>query len=1010
MNTDKILKLAGTVVSDLIPIEDNIYKGVLNINNKVAGVYYFDLNNAVPENFDDYQDRIFAKEFYASPGSLQWNYYLFLLNDQVSADQRITIEKNDKYARKYVLDEGEFEDFFTDEKSNDQLDSSLVGEWKASLDAADLQELYTDATYVAAMERFNSGKTLKLAVTTAKKDKRDALKINFINKIILRDNYRAFPKFRELEFGKVNLIRGINGVGKTSLFEAIELMICGKCFRNPGQDVANACIEAEFNSSGRLEKYQSGSAELYQARDFQWYSSNYNRGNYLFNSFNRFNFFNADAAHRFSTSNSEEEIQSALNNIVLGPEFSYIEERCEKFMDRVRPEYNKLNIDLNAARKDLTEANAVIANNKETDGLKIAKAAAAKGVAQLKFKGIESDDLTTAEGLLNQLLPVLENFKRPDFTYETRNAFDAALRVFNAKKKRFDELETKMRGYNDEVAKHTQNEKTITGQIDLLNKLLTYFEDEQFLKLVGLGLLIKEAELNKNKADFLKSSLADIDLNKTTSADTPANIIELNIERIDQFQAKINELEKAVQDYLDRFSKIDGMIKQLKAIGKDFLDEDKSAADCPLCQSAFTRQELERRIMLIADSGVADQSKSLGTNRDSIKVVQRQMALYETELQLVRRIDNAFKSFNPDADKNLSLTEIAALLNQAVAQSSALEADLESLRTTLRFAQSMGKSETELASLKLEAERILGDLIDLDSRVPIDVKLKTLNGDLEKDKLELKKINDERLTFGAELKEMLDVAPDKSFLLKEGKEIMDKQEAFYRLFDGVFKQLEKLIDFSDDSVINTLRNHAEVLVNQLETYKSEIKSQFVLDEAIKRRDKSKDYIEKNEPRFERYEKAYQTLLGMTGTAATDQLGKFFEANFAEIVDVFKSIHVPREFGDLKYEDKHLLLVTHDDETRTISQISTGQRSALALSIFLCLNKKLRNGPDIILFDDPVSFIDDFNALSFLDYLRRDMLSAGKQVFFATANTRLASLFEKKFSFLDKDFKQWEFTR
>ncbi len=95
---------------------------------------------------------------------------------------------------------------------------------------------------------------------------------------------------------------------------------------------------------------------------------------------------------------------------------------------------------------------------------------------------------------------------------------------------------------------------------------------------------------------------------------------------------------------------------------------------------------------------------------------------------------------------------------------------------------------------------------------------------------------------------------------------------------------------------------------------------------------------------------------------------------------------------------------------TISQISTGQRSALALSIFLCLNKKLRNGPDIILFDDPVSFIDDFNALSFLDYLRKDMLSAGKQVFFATANTRLASLFEKKFSFLDKDFKQWEFTR
>jgi len=63
-----------------------------------------------------------------------------------------------------------------------------------------------------------------------------------------------------------------------------------------------------------------------------------------------------------------------------------------------------------------------------------------------------------------------------------------------------------------------------------------------------------------------------------------------------------------------------------------------------------------------------------------------------------------------------------------------------------------------------------------------------------------------------------------------------------------------------------------------------------------------------------------------------------------------------------------------------------------------------------MFDDPVAFIDDLNALSFLDYLRFHVLKSEKQIFFATANTRLVHLFEKKFAFLEDDFKQWHLER
>jgi chromosome segregation protein len=80
-------------------------------------------------------------------------------------------------------------------------------------------------------------------------------------------------------------------------------------------------------------------------------------------------------------------------------------------------------------------------------------------------------------------------------------------------------------------------------------------------------------------------------------------------------------------------------------------------------------------------------------------------------------------------------------------------------------------------------------------------------------------------------------------------------------------------------------------------------------------------------------------------------------------------------------------------------VSTGQRAAFALSIFLALNSTASSAPPLILIDDPIAYVDDLNVLSFLDYLRSMVLSSRRQVFFATADTKVAALFEKKFSFL-----------
>jgi len=131
------------------------------------------------------------------------------------------------------------------------------------------------------------------------------------------------------------------------------------------------------------------------------------------------------------------------------------------------------------------------------------------------------------------------------------------------------------------------------------------------------------------------------------------------------------------------------------------------------------------------------------------------------------------------------------------------------------------------------------------------------------------------------------------------------------------------------------------------------------------------------------------------------LKDYINNNRKEIVDIFTLIHSPKEFSDIDIQGNRISLVS-GKENRSLDEISTGQRAALALSIFLSLNKKLQNGPGLILLDDPIAYVDDLNLLSFLDYLRALVINSNKQIIFVTANSDLAFLFKMKFEFLEED--------
>ena len=193
-----------------------------------------------------------------------------------------------------------------------------------------------------------------------------------------------------------------------------------------------------------------------------------------------------------------------------------------------------------------------------------------------------------------------------------------------------------------------------------------------------------------------------------------------------------------------------------------------------------------------------------------------------------------------------------------------------------------------------------------------------------------------------------------------------------------------------------------IAVDLQSTLVKEQRNEALDSEAIQLKARLEKELEDTKPQLNLWEGAISTLEGFRDEhSLTDAMEFALDKNRAFIERIFSRIHSPAEFSGLG--SKLTSLVRKSDGTEAeLSQISTGQRSAFALALFLAQNSQLKAAPPVLLIDDPIAHVDDLYALSFLDYLRDLALTAGRQIFFATANEKLAGLFERKFDFMEED--------
>lgn len=1015
--------VAGKLIDLNFNQDSDILFGRYAYNQFTIGNYFIDFsNNGLDLDLRQYQEKFIANQYYKVPGHLQWNYYLIFLRENYLEEEKLRIEKDDIFTRKFVFSPNELKEYFNYQKSESSVDTDIISTWKEKLKAVDLDESYSESPYTQAISRFLSKEVIKdIQKDQVTTEREQTLSINKISHLSLKQNYRKFPLTREFDLGQVNLLKGVNGSGKTSFLESIELIVTGKNNREPSFTEPNGCIEAEYNNENEVsDSYAPGNNIKYRERDISWYSSAYKTGNDLYVAFNRYNFYDSDAAFNLSYKSDVNTLSKFLSSIALGPEFNRIQSRLKGFLERLSKEHSNRKKVIQEETNRATTAKATLeAITTGSDPQTIFKSFISyaseikwKKVLPKQFEDSFADYETQYQSVsslinsLNQLLIMIKLRNPTSLKAELKKMEEALF----ASKKIKESIEQIKASSKSKITQLNRN----NDDLKLLEPAIKYFAEEKSFSLLNLSerIIKSSAEINiVSRVSELEAQITDKSIfqNKKSFKVFKAELIESN----ENLFNKQQQLKLQISNLKLNLDKLQGVVSEIKTSGKQYLSLKTDADSCPLCETKYPYAELSERISTIANN--IKENVALDELGNQLIIIDSDSSKCKAVIKDIELIESAISQIQIDKNyADLILTDICNLINSTKDSLRLKKSENSKLLLLQQELLDKGFNEMEFIEIK---ERIETSFENLRLSYSYkDIYLETINGikkssnDLDG---EIKKAQEIVQELESSAKKIIaDLAPSVNYLDFENEfnyriDLLKKGIGF---FDQINEYIESMTT-DDVADIDLKSNKLNKIFEELKKAKSNQKELTLANQIITEANKT---IKLLKPECERIEKGLAVINDILDNHnEASVLGNFIESNEAEIQEIFQNIHTPHEFSRIIFSvnQNTVLLKRRIDETEVpMSKISTGQRSALALSIFIALHKKLKHGPNILLFDDPVTYTDDLNILSFLDYLRELVINENRQLFFATANQKLAGLFEKKFAFLESEFKIFPFDR
>jgi len=768
-------------------------------------------------------------------------------------------------------------------------------------------------------------------------------------------------------------------------------------------------------ADGRTEKATGGrTLKAFRDRNLTWYGQPEIKTNKLYLSFGRFNFLDTDAAASLMDSKSDSRIEGDLANLLVGPDAAKTWRDIERVAEAVslelrglRPRKAETEDELAAVEKRLKEVTGI---QQESDSI---RARLEEMIHRIGWSGTKGDKEAFAGKLveaLSELVSLAHQAAALDWT-------ESPVSINGLAK------------YCREARAISEKADVDIARLDLLRKSLKRLADvlmrnreafaltEQAMRLIDAGVPNRAAERNKQQSTVATYSglLAGLDVNAFAALST-ANL-DMNVAVF--FEAAVSKRSAAEASLVSKkaeyanFSKLRdqslNLAQELRQVAAKILQSSPKPDECPLCHTRFAPGELARHINV----GVAEHLEALGQTlltqvREAESAVRDALAVEAISDWLRRFCERASLAANISVRSALASVEDA---KRALAEG---RGRLEALNSEVLTLESEGLSMSKLGETSTRLRELTYPLPEFSQEAAVQ-----LLSTIDQSSANSSRTLDAEKRQAAELQQTLEAT-----LGSAGSGVHDLNGALSRLKErvaAVESIRTKLGDFTASFPWPGTKSVAELVVEAESVRKVAAELQAALGrdrqaqatyaESIKRKEHLQGRLATFGTRLKRLTETQSTLESLQREQSLQKaMDSALQENRTGIEEIFSRIHSPAEFSGLGSSWTTLVRKLDGSEAK-LSEISTGQRAAFALSIFLAQNAQLTVAPPVVLIDDPIAHVDDLNSLSFLDYLREIVLKGRRQIFFSTANDKLATLFERKFDFLGSEgFRRFDLGR
>lgn len=1009
---------------------DGLLRGERRHGNKAYAVAFVDLSDSVVErslHLQQFQEHLLGADFFSPQGDLRWNSYLYFLagpkstSDGAFGNAKSQIEADRHFARKFVLSEEDLLWRLGDRPQTQTNDPAKTADaastWEELLRAGALASLLQQQPRTTTLDLIASGDAFRAegarAPQVARKEL-DVLATGLLRKLTV-GSFRRVNKGQSFEFGDVNLIVGANGAGKTSMLEAIEALYCGHVRRDEQAVFSGIVAEVEDQQGGLGKIEATLDTGVLKARNTNWYGRTHPHANNIIQGFTRFNFLDTDAAFRMAAEQGSEQIKRDLSSLLVGPEtaklwtylFKLEEETSARLrslegrLPSLRRQVELLTDEIKRYREAPSEANSLFkAFRAAVEDLHPKWQRASDGDSVPSH-----DDRVRLEALSKALALALSAIAETPVTLNRIELRIALVRESLATAKKLQiEHELALKHASAMSAQAAATEQTVR-QIVRWSSLVE-------AGVPGFARRLQEADGKVTRHRTILSGQS-VD----TPFDVPSEYAHMPIlEAVGLVRAKLAEAHAheasaalALSQRMQLGQSLAMLRRDLHDASLTFIAQSGEDAKCPVCGTGHSPTDLLSKLESLVASDDPNAHDSL---RHNILLSKERVEQTASVGELLASLEEFRRSSGAD-----TASTPAALRTDLLAHREGLKlaaAEAQAARRAMDAVDLSGIDGASWEAVRQATIPVMPQGSDPDS---LDAVRTTLAATKDREQSDATSKTDALKIVNALLAAFRQLATDQlalpipSLVPAQIVAAIERELRKLELASSTLVDVAKAVALGPDAPIEEIQRKVEAAVLTFDKAVHAFNSDGLAKRELKGKDEelqtATQALTRDSTARENLARAKSTLSSLVTEHSLDRAtADAFNAIKGRVSDVFAQIHSPPEYalGDLN--EGQLIIRRDDNRPHDANQVSTGQRAALALSIFLALNDSAKTAPPVILIDDPVAHIDDLNTLSFLDYLRDVAVSSRKQIFFATADARLAALFQRKFEFLgDKRFRR-----